>query len=44
MERGRSTYNVGGALEASMEEAIALFERVSGKRLTVLNESEVPGD
>jgi UDP-glucuronate 4-epimerase len=44
MDRGRGTYNVGGALEASMSEAIALFERLAGKPLTVITEPEVPGD
>jgi UDP-glucuronate 4-epimerase len=44
MERGRGTYNVGGALEASMSEAITLFERLAGKPLTVITEPEVPGD
>jgi len=44
MHRGRGTYNVGGALEASMSEAIALFERLAGKPLAVIREPEVPGD
>jgi UDP-glucuronate 4-epimerase len=44
MDRGRGTYNVGGALEASMSEAIALFERLAGKPLTVITEPEVPGE
>ena len=44
MHRGRGTYNVGGALEASMSEAIALFERLAGKPLTVITGREVPGD
>jgi nucleoside-diphosphate-sugar epimerase len=44
MEGGRGTYNVGGALEASMGESIALFERVSGRTLDVRREPEVPGD
>ena len=44
MERGRGTYNVGGALEASMRESIELFERVSGRTLDVRHEPEVPGD
>ena len=35
MERGDGTYNVGGALEASMNEAIALLERISGRTLDV---------
>jgi UDP-glucuronate 4-epimerase len=44
MERGSGTYNVGGALEASMREAIELFERLAGKALAVRVEPEVPGD
>jgi UDP-glucuronate 4-epimerase len=44
MERGGGTYNVGGALEASMRESIELFERVSGRTLDVRREPEVPGD
>jgi UDP-glucuronate 4-epimerase len=44
MERGRGTYNVGGALEASMRESIELFEHVSGRTLDVRREPEVPGD
>jgi UDP-glucuronate 4-epimerase len=44
MERGEGTYNVGGALEASMRESIELFERVSGRTLDVRREPEVPGD
>jgi UDP-glucuronate 4-epimerase len=44
MERGRGTYNVGGALEASMRDAIALFERLAGRSLELLVEPEVPGD
>ena len=44
MERGRGTYNIGGALEASMRDAIALLERVAGRSLDLLVEPEVPGD
>ncbi len=45
MDRGSGTYNVGGALEASMNETIALFEHVSGRALDVRrHESAVPGD
>jgi UDP-glucuronate 4-epimerase len=44
MERGEGTYNVGGALEASMNESIALFERVSGRRLDLRTHEAVPGD
>jgi len=42
---GTGTYNVGGALEASMNESIALFERVSGRTLDVRRHDDaVPGD
>ncbi len=44
MERGHGTYNVGGALEASMRDAIAMFERLAGRSLELLVEPEVPGD
>lgn len=44
MERGSGTYNVGGAHEVSMREAIALFEGIAGRRLDVQTEPAVPGD
>ena len=44
MHRGSGTYNVGGALEASMRESIAIFERISGRALDVRYEPAVPGD
>ncbi len=44
MEHGQGTYNVGGAIEASMRESIALFEQVSGRTLDLRQEPEVPGD
>jgi UDP-glucuronate 4-epimerase len=46
MDRGRAgeTYNVGGGSEASMREAIALLESVSGRPLAVEHESAVKGD
>jgi nucleoside-diphosphate-sugar epimerase len=44
MERGEGTYNVGGAIEASMNRTIALLEEISGRRLDVARESAVPGD
>ena len=45
MERGNGTYNVGGALEASMNETIALFEAISGRRLDLRRHDEpVAGD
>jgi nucleoside-diphosphate-sugar epimerase len=44
MERGKGTYNVGGALEASMNESIALLERISGRTLDVTRHPPVAGD
>ncbi len=44
MERGSRTYNVGGALEASMREAIAAFERLAGRQLDLREHPAVPGD
>ncbi|HWB22126.1 MAG TPA: NAD-dependent epimerase/dehydratase family protein [Gaiellaceae bacterium] len=44
MRDGHGTYNVGGAHEASMNETIALFERVSGRTLDVGRSAAVPGD
>jgi nucleoside-diphosphate-sugar epimerase len=44
MARGSGTYNVGGALEASMNDAIALLEEISGRTLDVSREPAVPGD
>jgi UDP-glucuronate 4-epimerase len=46
MERGRAgaVYNVGGGSEATMREAIALLERVSGRRLDVVIRAPVAGD
>jgi UDP-glucuronate 4-epimerase len=45
MERGSGTYNVGGALEASMNETIAMLERISGRTLDVRRrQPAVPGD
>jgi UDP-glucuronate 4-epimerase len=41
---GNGTYNVGGALEASMNETIELFERISGRSLDVSRSGAVPGD
>jgi len=42
---GEGTYNIGGALEASMNESIALFERLAGRTLVVRRHAEaVPGD
>jgi UDP-glucuronate 4-epimerase len=44
LERGTGTYNVGGALEASLSETIEVLERLSGRSLDVLREAAVPGD
>jgi UDP-glucuronate 4-epimerase len=44
MERGRGTYNVGGAVEASLREAIERFERIAGSALEVRRCAPVPGD
>jgi UDP-glucuronate 4-epimerase len=44
MERGSGTYNVGGAIEASMNETIAALERISGRKLDVRRQPPVPGD
>jgi len=44
MERGRGTYNVGGGVEASLRETIAILERVSGRTLELRGHPPVPGD
>ena len=46
MERGRAgeLYNIGGGEEASMTEAIALAERVAGRRLRVERHGAAVGD
>ena len=44
MERGSGTYNVGGAIEASMNDTIALLEEIAGRTLDVSREPAVPGD
>jgi len=44
MERGRGTFNVGGALEATMNESIALLEQISGRALELRRQPAVPGD
>jgi nucleoside-diphosphate-sugar epimerase len=45
MEHGSGTYNVGGALEASMNETIAMLERIAGRTLDVRRrQPAVPGD
>ena len=44
MARGSGTYNVGGAVEASMREAITHLERLAGRSLDLRAHSAVPGD
>jgi UDP-glucuronate 4-epimerase len=44
MSHGTGTYNVGGALEASMNKAIELFEQLAGTTLDVQRTNAVPGD
>ncbi len=43
-ERGTGTYNVGGALEGSLNETIALLEQISGRSLEVTYRPAVAGD
>jgi UDP-glucuronate 4-epimerase len=44
MADGSGTYNVGGAVEASMNETIRLLEQLSGRTLEVARHPAVPGD
>ncbi len=44
MEHGTGTYNVGGGTEASILGAIAILERLAGRRLEVERGPAVPGD
>lgn len=44
MQGGEGTYNVGGAIEASMNESIELLEQISGRTLDVSRSEAVPGD
>jgi nucleoside-diphosphate-sugar epimerase len=44
MGSGRGVYNVGGAIEASMNDTIALLEEISGQTLDVSRAPAVPGD
>jgi UDP-glucuronate 4-epimerase len=44
MERGAGTYNVGGAHEVSLNAAIAMFEGISGRQLSIARHPAVPGD
>jgi nucleoside-diphosphate-sugar epimerase len=42
--RGSGIYNVGGALEASLNQAIGVLEEIAGRPLEVVREPAVPGD
>jgi nucleoside-diphosphate-sugar epimerase len=44
MDRGSGTYNIGGATEASLREAIAHFERLAGRPLDLREHSPAAGD
>jgi nucleoside-diphosphate-sugar epimerase len=44
MSGGTGTYNVGGAIEASMNGSIELLERISGRALDLRRAPAVPGD
>jgi UDP-glucuronate 4-epimerase len=43
-ENATGTYNLGGAIEASLNEAIDLLERISGRTLEVTRRPAVAGD
>jgi UDP-glucuronate 4-epimerase len=44
MEGGRGIYNVGGGIEASLREAIAILEALAGRTLEIREHPPVPGD
>lgn len=44
MDIGEGTMNVGGGVEASIAEAIAILEHVSGRKLDIRHEPPVAGD
>jgi len=44
MERGSGTYNVGGGVEASVREAIAILEGLADRSLEIRQHEPVPGD
>jgi UDP-glucuronate 4-epimerase len=44
MEGGSGTYNVGGGVEASLREAIAILEQLAGRSLEIRGRPPVPGD
>jgi len=43
-EHGSGVYNVGGAIEASLNQAIVLLEGISGRSLELERDQAVPGD
>src|SRR5204862_6948101 len=44
MGGGEGTLNVGGGVEASIRETIAILERVAGRKLELREQPPVPGD
>jgi UDP-glucuronate 4-epimerase len=44
MENGTGTYNVGGGVEATVREAIAILEGLAGRTLAIRQHEPVPGD
>lgn len=44
MDAGSGIYNVGGGVEASLREAIAILEGIAGRTLEIREHSPVPGD
>jgi nucleoside-diphosphate-sugar epimerase len=44
MDGGSGTYNVGGGVEASLREAMTIFERLAGQALEISEHPAVPGD
>lgn len=44
MDAGTGTYNVGGATEVTMNEVIALFQRVAGRTLRLAQQAAAKGD
>jgi UDP-glucuronate 4-epimerase len=44
MESGSGTYNVGGGVEATVREAIAILEGLAGRTLEIRRHEPVPGD
>jgi UDP-glucuronate 4-epimerase len=44
MDGGSGTYNVGGGVEASLREAMTIFERLAGQALAISEHPAVPGD